>query len=126
MIVDEFGRGGQGDLGVATTPGTGCGVVLGNVTSQAAAACDRLGLALARAYMGATLPSGQGGAFASPLSGRREASTHARSDPTRTLRGYAESQPRIGWPRLALGQSRLVLLWGRFSDQAQRRGRCRC
>jgi 23S rRNA A2030 N6-methylase RlmJ len=59
MIVDEFGTGARGDLGVATTPGTGCGLVLGNVMTEAAAACDRLGLAVARAYRGARLPSGQ-------------------------------------------------------------------
>lgn len=61
MVVDASGRGTRGDLGVATTPGTGCGVVLGNVTAQTAAACERLGQAVAHAYRGATLPSGSPG-----------------------------------------------------------------
>lgn len=71
MIVDEFGTGAGGDLGVATTPGTGCGLVLGNVRTEAAAACDRLGLAVARAYRGATLPSGQPGGVRFTAVGRK-------------------------------------------------------
>jgi hypothetical protein len=61
MIIDQHGGGQHGDLGLATTPGTGCGVVLGNVTTETAAACERLGLAVARAYRDSTLPSGQRG-----------------------------------------------------------------
>lgn len=51
----------RGNLGKATTPGTGCGVVLGNITDQTAAACERLGHAVAHAYHDATLPAGQPG-----------------------------------------------------------------
>lgn len=61
MVVDEFGSGAPGDLGQATTAGTGCGVVLGNVASETAMACEQLGHAVARAYHGATLPSGAPG-----------------------------------------------------------------
>ncbi len=61
MVTDRSGAGTHGDLGAATTPGTGCGVVLGNVTSQTAAACTQLGHALAAGYHGATLPSGKPG-----------------------------------------------------------------
>lgn len=61
MIIDEHGAGQPGDLGHATTPGTGCGVVLGSVTADTEAACERLGLAVARAYRDSTLPSGQRG-----------------------------------------------------------------
>jgi 23S rRNA A2030 N6-methylase RlmJ len=59
MIVDQSGAGRHGDLGAATTPGTGCGVVLGNATAETVAACERLGHALAEVYQGATLPSGE-------------------------------------------------------------------
>lgn len=58
MVTDQSGSGTQGDLGKATTPGTGCGVVLGNVRDDTARSCARLGRAVARAYDGATLPSG--------------------------------------------------------------------
>jgi 23S rRNA A2030 N6-methylase RlmJ len=59
MVVDEFGSGAPGNLGRATTPGTGCGVVLANVADTTA--CGRLGRALVDAYDGATLPSGAPG-----------------------------------------------------------------
>jgi 23S rRNA A2030 N6-methylase RlmJ len=61
MITDHYGAGEGGDLGVATTPGTGCGVVLGNVATETTAACERLGVAVAHAYRDSTLPSGQPG-----------------------------------------------------------------
>jgi hypothetical protein len=61
MITDSSGVGTTGDLGAATTPGTGCGVVLANVKRETTAACERLGLALARAYENTTLPSGEPG-----------------------------------------------------------------
>jgi hypothetical protein len=50
MITDHYGTVARGDLGVATTPGTGCGVVLGNVAPETTAACERVGVAVAHAY----------------------------------------------------------------------------
>lgn len=50
-----------GDLGVATTPGTGFGLVCANVAAPALLRCDALGSALARAYEGRPLPDGQAG-----------------------------------------------------------------
>ena len=61
MITDSTGAGSIGDLGVATTPGTGCGVILANVNAQTTTVCERLGIALARAYTNTTLPSGGSG-----------------------------------------------------------------
>lgn len=61
MITDEYGSGRPGDLGKATTPGTGCGVVLGNVTHETVSASKRLGDGVASAYQGATLASGTPG-----------------------------------------------------------------
>lgn len=54
----------DGDLGAATTPGTGCGVVVANVGNGAHARCEALGHALADAYHGVPLPSGKPGAVA--------------------------------------------------------------
>jgi 23S rRNA A2030 N6-methylase RlmJ len=51
----------DGDLGRATTPGTGCGVVLANVGGATLDRCAALGSALARAYDGAPLPDGRPG-----------------------------------------------------------------
>lgn len=53
----------DGDLGRATTPGTGFGIVLANVTTGSVDRCRALGTALARAYDGAPLPDGQAGAL---------------------------------------------------------------
>ncbi len=50
-----------GDLGRATTPGTGFGVMLANLQAGTAAACTTLGNALADAYAGALLPDGSRG-----------------------------------------------------------------
>jgi 23S rRNA A2030 N6-methylase RlmJ len=50
-----------GDLGDATTPGTGFGVVCANVSREAINACRRLGEELARAYDGIPLPDGMSG-----------------------------------------------------------------
>jgi hypothetical protein len=50
-----------GDLGRATTPGTGFGVILANVQTGTAAACTAVGNALADAYAGALLPDGSRG-----------------------------------------------------------------
>jgi hypothetical protein len=61
MITDHYGTVARGDLGVATTPGTGCGVVLGNVPPETTAACERVGVAVAHAYRDSILPSGQPG-----------------------------------------------------------------
>jgi 23S rRNA (adenine2030-N6)-methyltransferase len=51
----------DGDLGVATTPGTGCGVVLANVSASLMARCEALGQALAAHYDGRQLPDGEPG-----------------------------------------------------------------
>ena len=45
-----------GDLGRATTPGTGFGVILANVQADTVCACMAVGNALADAYSGALLP----------------------------------------------------------------------
>jgi Ribosomal RNA large subunit methyltransferase D, RlmJ len=50
-----------GDLGDATTPGTGFGVVCANVSPAATDACRRLGEALVAAWDGAPLPDGRPG-----------------------------------------------------------------
>lgn len=50
-----------GDLGRATTPGTGSGVLLANVSPAAVSACELLGRALELSYAGATLPDGSPG-----------------------------------------------------------------
>lgn len=52
-----------GDLGRATTPGTGFGVVVANVADPTRARCTELGTALANAYRGSTLPDGRPGAL---------------------------------------------------------------
>jgi 23S rRNA A2030 N6-methylase RlmJ len=51
----------DGDLGEATTPGTGCGVVLANGGSPLTDRCRDLALALVEAYDGKTLPNGESG-----------------------------------------------------------------
>ena len=60
-----------GDLGLATTPGTGFGVILANVQAGTAAACAALGNALSDAYADAIFPDGYPGnlAFTSSTSG---------------------------------------------------------
>ena len=50
-----------GDLGRATTPGTGFGVILANLQAGRAGACTAVGNALADAYAGALLPDGSRG-----------------------------------------------------------------
>ncbi len=47
-----------GDLGVATTPGTGFGIVCANMSARALDACRELGESLACAYEGTALPCG--------------------------------------------------------------------
>jgi hypothetical protein len=61
MTVDADGAGYPGNLGTATTPGTGSGVILANVHPDTIGACSELGRALAEAYRGATLPDGDAG-----------------------------------------------------------------
>ncbi len=53
----------DGDLGVATTPGTGFGIVCANISALGTAACGQLGEALALAYSQVTLPSGAPGSI---------------------------------------------------------------
>lgn len=53
----------DGDLGVATTPGTGFGIVCANISAQATDACGHLGRALALAYSQVTLPNGDQGSI---------------------------------------------------------------
>jgi hypothetical protein len=53
-----------GDLGRATTPGTGFGVILANVQAGTAGACATLGNALCDAYADAMLPDGSPGSLA--------------------------------------------------------------
>src|SRR5215472_3837194 len=61
-----------GDLGRATTPGTGFGVILANLQAGTADACAALGNALSEAYADAMLPDGSQGnlAFTTSTSGR--------------------------------------------------------
>lgn len=47
-----------GDLGRATTPGTGFGVILANLQASTVAACAALGNAISDAYADVTLPDG--------------------------------------------------------------------
>jgi len=51
----------DGDLGKATTPGTGFGIVCANLASTTIEACERLGDEMARAYRRVALPSGDPG-----------------------------------------------------------------
>jgi uncharacterized protein (DUF2237 family) len=51
----------DGDLGEATTPGTGFGIVCANVSAKAIDACRRLGEELSAAYDGVPLPEGAPG-----------------------------------------------------------------
>jgi hypothetical protein len=50
-----------GDLGRATTPGTGFGVILANLQPGTAGACAAVGNAIADAYAGGLLPDGSRG-----------------------------------------------------------------
>jgi 23S rRNA A2030 N6-methylase RlmJ len=52
---------GPGNLGRATTPGTGFGVILANVQPATADACAALGSALSDAYAGTIFPDGSPG-----------------------------------------------------------------
>jgi hypothetical protein len=59
MVTGTSGT--AGDLGRATTPGTGFGVILANVQAGTVSACTAVGNALANAYAGALLPDGSRG-----------------------------------------------------------------
>jgi 23S rRNA A2030 N6-methylase RlmJ len=63
----------DGDLGKATTPGTGCGVVLANIPTHVTETCEALAEALRDAYAGETLPTGEPGRLES-ATGRRSPS----------------------------------------------------
>jgi 23S rRNA A2030 N6-methylase RlmJ len=63
MVTDADGGGRPGDLGRASTPGTGSGMVLANVAPGTVAACAALGRALAEAYTGVRLPDGTQGSL---------------------------------------------------------------
>ncbi len=51
----------NGNLEAATTPGTGCGVVLANASDTVIRRCEVLGRALVESSDGAPLPSGAPG-----------------------------------------------------------------
>jgi 23S rRNA (adenine2030-N6)-methyltransferase len=53
----------NGDLGAATSPGTGFGLVCANVSSEALQRCCDLGRALGDAYEGRVLPDGRTGSL---------------------------------------------------------------
>jgi 23S rRNA A2030 N6-methylase RlmJ len=69
-----------GDLGRATTPGTGFGVILANLQAGTTGACAALGNALSDAYADAIFPDGRPGnlAFTSSTSGRGSGSGSGR------------------------------------------------
>jgi 23S rRNA A2030 N6-methylase RlmJ len=61
LVAGQRGASHAGDLGRATTPGTGFGMVLANVSAGTVEACAQFGRALANAYTPATLPDGTPG-----------------------------------------------------------------
>lgn len=62
LVTDAaVGTRAAGNLGAATTPGTGFGVVVANVSRDAIERCTALGEVLAAAYRGSTLPDGARG-----------------------------------------------------------------
>lgn len=63
MIADADGAGWPGDLGRATTPGTGFGMIAANLRPGTVTACADLGHALAGAYDGLPLPGGSPGSL---------------------------------------------------------------
>jgi hypothetical protein len=58
MVASREQRPARGDLGAATTPGTGFGIVCANLLPDTLNACERLGRELALAYDGSDLPGG--------------------------------------------------------------------
>lgn len=69
MVADASGGGYPGDLGRATTPGTGFGIIAANLRPGTLSATADLGHALADAYAGATLPDGSQGRLIFTCSG---------------------------------------------------------
>jgi 23S rRNA A2030 N6-methylase RlmJ len=63
MVTDTGGGGCPGDLGLATTPGTGFGVVLANLPPDVLTACTAVGGELAGAYTDVALPGGTRGSL---------------------------------------------------------------
>jgi 23S rRNA A2030 N6-methylase RlmJ len=63
MVTGTSGGGSPGDLGLATTPGTGFGVVLANLPPDVLTACTAVGSALAGAYTDVALPGGTRGSL---------------------------------------------------------------
>ena len=61
MVASHGVEASKGDLGDATSPGTGFGVICANVSREAIEACVQLGEALADAYDGVPLPDGTPG-----------------------------------------------------------------
>ena len=61
MVSAEHADLTEGDLGVASSPGTGSGLLCINASAATTERCTALGTALARAYRDSTLPSGDAG-----------------------------------------------------------------
>lgn len=61
----------DGSLGRATTAGTGCGVVLANVSSALIHRCEQVAAALTEVYAGRPLPDGESGQLNWSLSSTR-------------------------------------------------------
>jgi 23S rRNA A2030 N6-methylase RlmJ len=61
MIASHGIEASDGDLGIATTPGTGFGIVCANISATAVDACRELGEDLASAYEGIPMPDGSPG-----------------------------------------------------------------
>lgn len=65
VLVTSPGAGlSDGDLGAATSPGTGFGLVCANASPTALTRCAELGAGLAAAYEGRRLPDGRAGGLA--------------------------------------------------------------
>ncbi len=63
MVIAEGEDMSTGDLGVASSPGTGSGLVCANISPATAERCTALGIALAATYRNRHLPSGSAGAL---------------------------------------------------------------
>jgi hypothetical protein len=61
VMVMSDATAGAGDLGRATTPGTGFGIVCANMSPGSLLACEQLGEELVAAYEGVPLPGGHPG-----------------------------------------------------------------
>lgn len=69
MVTSPGADHSSGALGIATSPGTGFGLVCANVEASVLERCDELGAALARAYDGIHLPDGRSGGLRFTTSG---------------------------------------------------------